>query len=96
MKQTLKDLGINFCEPISIMCDNTNAINISKNPVMQSRTKHITIRCHFLKEKVANDELKLYFLPMKKNIEYSFTKPFPKEVFEYLHKKVGVVTLPKH
>ena len=34
MKQTLKDLQVQFGEPIPIFCDNTSAINISKNPVM--------------------------------------------------------------
>ena len=34
MKQTLQDLQVQFSEPIPIFCDNTSAINISKNPVM--------------------------------------------------------------
>jgi len=78
------------------MCDNTSAINISKNPVMHSRTKHIVIRYHFLKEKVAEGAVKLEFMPMKEQVANIFTKPMSKEVFEYLHKKLGVVTLPKH
>lgn len=48
----MKDLQINVNEPIPIMCDNTNAINISNNPIMHSRTKYIAIWYHFLKEKV--------------------------------------------
>lgn len=52
MKQTLKYLGIHFNEPISVMVDNTNVINISKNSIMHFKTKHIDIRYHFLKEKV--------------------------------------------
>ena len=34
MKQTLQDLQVQYSEPISIFCDNTSAISISKNPVM--------------------------------------------------------------
>jgi len=64
MKQTLKDLEINFSEPIFIMCDNTSANNISKNLVIHSHTKHIAIRYHFLKEKVVDGKVKLYFIPM--------------------------------
>jgi len=52
MKQTLKDIRVVYEEPISIFCDNTSAINISKNLVMHSRTKHISIRYHFLRKKV--------------------------------------------
>ncbi|KAL8124726.1 hypothetical protein AgCh_012399 [Apium graveolens] len=40
MQQTLQDFGISYTN-IPIYCDNTSAINISKNPVMHSRTKHI-------------------------------------------------------
>lgn len=38
-----------YDEAIPIMCDNTSAINISKNLVMHSRTKHISIWYHFIK-----------------------------------------------
>lgn len=48
----MRYLGINFNEPFSIMCNNTSAINISKNLVMHSRTKNIVIQYQFLKEKV--------------------------------------------
>ncbi|XP_057842295.2 secreted RxLR effector protein 161-like [Cryptomeria japonica] len=52
MKQTLKDIKVEYDHPISIFCDNTSAINISNNPVMHSRTKHIPIKFHFLREQV--------------------------------------------
>ena len=42
MQKLLHDYGI--CQKhLTIYCDNTNAINISKNPVQHSRTKHIEI-----------------------------------------------------
>jgi len=63
---------------------------------MHSRTKHIIIQYHFLKEKVAEGEIKLEFVPTLEKVVDIFTKPLPKEVFEYLQKKLGVVTLPKH
>ena len=53
MKQMLKDLGIQVSDPTTLRCDNTSAINISKNLMMHCRTKHIAIRYHFLKDKVA-------------------------------------------
>lgn len=96
MNQTLKDLGIKLSEPTSIMCDNTSAIKISKNQVMHSRTKHIDIRYHFLKERVAEGEVKLDFIPTTEQVACIFTKPLPKDVFKYLYKKLGVVGLPKH
>eukprot|EP00253_Pinus_taeda_P033923 PITA_33923 len=50
MMQTLQDIQITGTPPISILCDNTSAISISKNPVMHSKTKHIPIKYHFLHE----------------------------------------------
>ena len=48
MMQTLQDIQITCTPPISILCDNTSAISVSKNPVMHSKTKHIPIKYHFL------------------------------------------------
>ena len=53
MKQTLQDMKVSIDEPISLKCDNTSAISISKNPVLHSKTKHIPIKYHFLREQVA-------------------------------------------
>jgi hypothetical protein len=52
MKQTLTDIQVEYDEPIPIYCDNTSTISISKNPVMHSKTKHIPIKYHFLREHV--------------------------------------------
>jgi hypothetical protein len=53
MKQTLKNIQVEYDEPIPIYCDNTSAISISKNPLMHSKMKNIPIKYHFLREKVA-------------------------------------------
>ena len=42
IKQQMKDYDL-FFDHISIKCDNTSAINLSKNPIQYSRTKHIEI-----------------------------------------------------
>jgi len=53
MKQTLQDLTVQFSEPILIFFDNTSSISISKNPVMHSKTKHILIKYHCVREQAA-------------------------------------------
>ncbi|RVW86671.1 Copia protein [Vitis vinifera] len=60
MKQTLSDFNLIF-EHVPIKCDNTSAINISKNPVQHSRTKHIEIRHHFLRDHAQKGDITLEF-----------------------------------
>ena len=51
-KHLLAGMKIEIKDPFVIYYDNTNAINISKNPEMHSKTKHIAIKHHFLRELV--------------------------------------------
>jgi hypothetical protein len=54
MIQTLADLEVKYTAPIPIHYDNTSAISVSKNHVFHSKTKHIPIKYHFLREQVTN------------------------------------------
>jgi len=65
MMQTLQDIQIICTPPISILCDNTIAISISRNPVMHPKTKHIPIKYHFLWEQVLEQKVKLEYVPSK-------------------------------
>ncbi|KAL3520042.1 hypothetical protein ACH5RR_018191 [Cinchona calisaya] len=61
MKHTLKDFGAIFnCVPIRY--GNTSAINPTKNPVLQSRTKHIDIKHHFIRDFVCKKKICVEFL----------------------------------
>ena len=71
-------------DPIPILCDNMNAISISKNLVMHSKTKHIPIKFHFLWEQVTDKNIKLGYIGTKDQVADIFTKPLPRETFEYL------------
>ena len=53
IRNQLRDYGL-VLERIPIMCDNTSSISIVSNPVNHSRTKHIDIRYHFIKEHAHN------------------------------------------
>ena len=53
MKKMLNDIGIEFLEPVVIHCDNTSTMSMSKNLVSHSKTKHIPIKYHVLREKVS-------------------------------------------
>jgi hypothetical protein len=95
MKQTLTDIQVEYDEPIPIYCDNTSAINISKNPVMHSKTKHIPIKYHFLRERVAEKNIRVEYVGTKEQVADIFTKPLPWEAFEYLRQRLEVISTPK-
>jgi len=62
LKQQLSKFGIILSNILGLY-DNTSATNLTKNPIMHSRTKHIEIRHHFLREHIANGncEIKIYW-----------------------------------
>ena len=88
IKQMVKDFGMQVDYPIVTHCHNTSTINMSKNPVMHAKTKHIEIKYHFLREKVANNEVKLDYVSTKEQLADIFTKPLSKDSFEYLRDKL--------
>jgi hypothetical protein len=83
MKQNLIDIQDEYDEPIPIYCDNTSAINISKNPVMHSKMKHIPIKYHFLWEQVAKKNIRVEYVGTKQQVADIFTKSLTRESFEY-------------
>ena len=90
MKQTLLDLGLSY-DHVPIMCDNTSAINLSKNPVLHSRTKHIEIRHHFLRDHVQKGDITLEFISTNHQIADILTKPLALERFASLRRGLGLL-----
>ena len=86
--QKLQDIQITCTPPISIQCDNTSAISISKNLVMHSKTKHIPIKYHFLREQVLKQKVKLEYVLSKEEVADIFSKPLPRETFEYVRENL--------
>jgi hypothetical protein len=95
LKQTLTDIQVEYDEPIPIYCDNTSAINISKNPVMHSKTKQIPIKYHFLREQAVEKNIRVEYVGTKQQVEDIFIEPLPWEAFEYLRQRLGVISTPK-
>ncbi|GJW43394.1 hypothetical protein Tco_0072193 [Tanacetum coccineum] len=83
MRTQLLDYGFGY-NKIPIYCDSQSAIAISCNPIQHSRTEHINIRYHFIKEHVEKGTIELYFVGTEYQLAGLFTKALPKERFEYL------------
>jgi uncharacterized membrane protein YciS (DUF1049 family) len=89
MKQALVDYGIQL-KDISILCDNKGAIDLSKNPVQHSRTKHIEIRHHFLRDNIQKGNISIEKVSSEDNIADILTKPLKPEPFNLLRLGLGL------
>ena len=92
LKYQLQDYGMPL-GTVPIRCDNISAINISKNPVHHSRTKHIDIRHHFLHGNVEHGNISMEHCRTEEQIANIFTKALDKRPYEHLRMLLGMITL---
>ncbi|GJV49989.1 copia protein [Tanacetum coccineum] len=86
------DYGFQF-NKIPLYCDNKSAIALCCNNVQHSRAKHIDIRYHFIKEQLENGIVKLYFVRTEYQLANIFTKPLPREIFNFLIDKLDIKSM---
>nr|GEY20943.1 integrase, catalytic region, zinc finger, CCHC-type, peptidase aspartic, catalytic [Tanacetum cinerariifolium] len=91
-EKLLTDYGFHF-NKIPIYCDSKSAIAISCNLVQHSRTKHIVVRYHFIKEHMEKGTIELYFVKMDYQLDDLFTKVLPADRFNYLVCRLGMRSL---
>ncbi|GKD16180.1 hypothetical protein Tco_1205338 [Tanacetum coccineum] len=89
MRTQLKDYGFDY-KKIPLYYDSHSAIAISCNPVQHSRTKHINVCYHFIKEQVKRGIIKLYFVRTEYQLADIFTKALPEDRFQYLVRRIGM------
>ncbi|GJU50217.1 putative reverse transcriptase domain-containing protein [Tanacetum coccineum] len=89
MRTQLIDYGFTFIK-IPLYCDNKSVIARCCNNVQHSRAKHIDVRYHFIKEQVENGIVELYFVRTEYQLADIFTKPLPRERFNFLIEKLGM------
>ncbi|GJZ36057.1 hypothetical protein Tco_0581874 [Tanacetum coccineum] len=92
MRSQLKVYGFLF-NKIPLYCDNKSAIALSCNNVQHSRSKHIDIRHHFIREQVKNGVVELYFVETNYQLADILTKALPRERFEFLLPRLGMKSL---
>ncbi|KAJ9542492.1 hypothetical protein OSB04_028998 [Centaurea solstitialis] len=95
MRTQLRDYGYSF-NHIPIYYDSKSAIAITCNTVQHTRTKHIDIRYHFIKDHVERGTIELYFVNTEYQLADLFTKPLDEKLFNFLISKLvkGERSLP--
>nr|GEU51274.1 hypothetical protein [Tanacetum cinerariifolium] len=89
MRSQLTNYGLGF-NKILMYSDNKSAIALCCNNVQHSRSKHIDIRYHFIKEHVENGVIELYFVNTEYQLADIFTKALGREKIEFLINKLGM------
>jgi hypothetical protein len=92
MKQMLSEYNVEQ-DVLTLYCDNMSAINISKNPIQHSRTKHIDIRHHFIRDLVEDKVVTLEHVATDNQLADIFTKALDANKFETLRGKLGICLL---
>jgi hypothetical protein len=83
IQQQMRDYGMNFLRT-PIMIDNKASISITNNPVKHSKTKHIDIRHHFIRDCAEKKLIELQKVDTLDNLADLYTKAFDRTRFELL------------
>ena len=78
----LQQLGIRERGAIELRCDNQGAIALVRNPENHSRTKHIDVQYHYIREVVEDGLIQISYVPTNEMAADILTKPLTKAAFE--------------
>ncbi|GJZ06811.1 retrovirus-related pol polyprotein from transposon TNT 1-94, partial [Tanacetum coccineum] len=92
MSSQLSDYGFAY-NHIPLYCDNKSAIALCCNNIQHSRSKHINIRHHFIREQVEKGVVELYFVRTEYQLADIFTKALPRERFEFILPRLGIKSM---
>jgi hypothetical protein len=90
MRQTLGDYGYKLSK-VPRLCDNECAIRMADNPVKHSRTKHIDIRYHFLRDHQQRGDVEIAYVSTKEQLADIFTKPLDEKTFIKLRNEINIL-----
>jgi hypothetical protein len=79
----MSDFGEEYTH-VPLQCDSTSAISVAKNPLLHSKTKHIEVRYHFLRDNVGKGKIALIHVPTHDQLTDIFTKPLDQATFTRL------------
>lgn len=90
LRKIFVDVHLEQTESTEVFVDSQGAIDISHNPVFHNKTKHFSIKFHFLREVQQNGDIILVHCRSADNLADLFTKPLPFGTFQLLREKIGV------
>ena len=76
---------------IPLYCDSQSAIRICHNPVQHSKTKHIALRYHFIKDHVEDRNIEIHFVKTTEQLADIFTKPLDEKSFVRILAGLGMI-----
>jgi hypothetical protein len=90
MRSTLKDYGFDF-NKVPLLCDNESAIKMTQNPVQHTRTKHIDIRHHFIRDHQQKGDIAIQGIGTDDQLADILTKPLDETRFCYLRNELNII-----
>jgi hypothetical protein len=90
MRQTLRDYGYKLSK-VPLLCDNESVIRMADNPVEHSRTKHIDIQYHFLRDHQHRGDIEIVYVSTHNQLADIFTKPLNEKTFSKLRNELNVL-----
>jgi len=91
VQSLLGELGIQQSRTPILWCDNLGATYLSANPVFHTRTKHIEVDFHFVRERVSQKQLEIKFISSNDQVADIFTKPLPDPAFQWCKRNLNLL-----
>ncbi|KAK8685654.1 hypothetical protein V6N13_041653 [Hibiscus sabdariffa] len=91
VKSCVVELGIPLSDVIKLWCDNTSAVAMATNPVLHTKTKYVDLDIHFVRERVAVNNLQVNYAVVEDKIADVLTKALSITRFQTLRLKLGVL-----
>jgi hypothetical protein len=85
----MREFGVRF-KRVPLICDNTSAISIAKNPVFYKRMRHLERRHHFLRDHVEKGDIEIRYIDTERQLADIFIKPLDASRFADSRGKIGV------
>ncbi|KIJ41161.1 hypothetical protein M422DRAFT_172542 [Sphaerobolus stellatus SS14] len=90
LRMFMRELGFEQDSPTPLYVDNQSAITLVKNSEFHSRTKHINVRYHFIRENVEDEQIELVYIPTEDQVADALTKGLSKVKLDKFIDRMGL------